>query len=354
MGTGGALLQATVRRLLQVVTLLTIAVLLIPARAAAVDFGVQFHGTWSDYTAQERSEVLDTLSANGADTVRIDVSWAMLQPHGPGPFDPWGAAQVDAAITGAADRGLKPLVTLWLAPRWATGSSDDRVAPSTPRALRAWREFTRQIAQRYSGVVAAWEVWNEPNSGDFMRGASPRTYAQVLRFAYAGLKQGSPRTPVVFGGTMYVDVAWIARVFAAGGTTYDVMSVHPYQGVADEAPEARDNGSMYRLTAVSRLRQLMVRSGHSQRKIWFTEFGWRVGTSGAGTANWKKTVTARQQAAYLVRTLELVQKKYPYVTHAYWYKDRADSGRNSRTGYGLVKPDGSPTRALTAARSYLR
>ncbi|MFI0433483.1 MAG: hypothetical protein ACH36H_10120, partial [Candidatus Nanopelagicales bacterium] len=48
-----------------------------PASAAAAvsgpAVGVQFHGTWGDYTDAQRARVLDTLKANGATTVRIDV-----------------------------------------------------------------------------------------------------------------------------------------------------------------------------------------------------------------------------------------------------------------------------------------
>ncbi|MCB0922825.1 MAG: cellulase family glycosylhydrolase, partial [Actinobacteria bacterium] len=213
---------------------------------------------------------------HGATTVRIDVSWRMLQPTGPGAFDAWGARQVDAAINAAADRGLRPLVTLWMSPQWATGSADERTPPTTSGALAAWQDFTQAMVERYGDRVDSWEIWNEPNHNDFMRGASPRAYAKVLRSANAGIKAADPSATVVFGGTQYVDVSWIRKVFAAGGTTYDVMGVHPYQGVADEAPELPDNGSMYRLGRVPALYSLMSKKGHAGRPIWFTEFGWRA------------------------------------------------------------------------------
>lgn len=351
--------QGTARRVGSVVMAVLIAVAVLAlnpvAALADVEFGAQFHGTWSDYSDSERAQVLDTLQANGATTVRIDVSWRMLQPDGPGEFDAWGAEQVDAAITAAVQRGLRPLVTLWMSPQWATGSTDERVAPSTPSALKAWRNFTRTMATEYDGRVLAWEVWNEPNHDDFMRGAEPRVYAKVLKYAYRGLKAGSPGTPVVFGGAQYVDTDWIHKVFAAGGTTYDVMGVHPYQGVADQAPETRDNGTMWRMTSIPDLRALMVAHGQAAKKIWFTEFGWQVTPTSANpsAANWERGVSAKVQAAYLVRTLKYVRAHWPYVTKVYWYKDRADSVRDDRTGYGLVKPDGSPTLALAAAKTYL-
>ena len=325
-------------------------------RATAQDsprFGVQFHGTWGDYDDNERARVLNTLSTHGASTVRIDVSWRMLQPDGPGAFDPWGVQQVDSAVDAAVARGMEPLVTLWMTPRWVTGSDDERVAPSTPQALQQWQDFAGAVAERYTGRVKAWEIWNEPNHDDFLRGADPEQYAEILQHAFAGIKQADPGAEVVFGGTQYVDVGWINKVLAAGGTTYDVMGVHAYQGRSDEAPEAPDNGTMYRMSRVPALYRLMNRFGHSDRAIWFTEFGWRASPNAAGIPHWKRGVTPRQQARYLVRTLKYVRAKMPYVARVYWYTDRADSMVMSRAGYGLVRPDGSPTRALEAASRYV-
>jgi polysaccharide biosynthesis protein PslG len=323
------------------------------ATPAGPEFGVQFHGAWSDYTDAGRAAVLNQLKRNGASTVRIDVSWRMLQPNGPGAFDPWGASQVDNAITAATSRGLKPLVTFWMAPQWASGSADELVAPASAAGLSALTDVAQTLAAKYAGKLAGWEVWNEPNSDDFLRGADPVVYANVLKAADAGFKAGDPNTPVVFGGTQYVDTDWVAKVFAAGGTAYDVMGVHPYQGVADEAPELPDDGTMWRLSHVQSLRALMDANGAAGRPMWFTEFGWSVHPTIVGSANWQRGVTAAQQADFLVRTLKFVAANYPYVAKAYWYQDRADSQDPAMSGYGLVFPDGSPTEALAAAGTYL-
>ena len=49
--------------------------------------GVNYHGLWWDMTPSRRAAVLDKLAATGAGWVRLDVSWAMLQPQGPDRFD---------------------------------------------------------------------------------------------------------------------------------------------------------------------------------------------------------------------------------------------------------------------------
>ncbi len=52
---------------------------------ATPDVGAQFHAMWTSYTDAQRIDVLNKLQACGMTTVRIDVSWAMLQPPTPRP-----------------------------------------------------------------------------------------------------------------------------------------------------------------------------------------------------------------------------------------------------------------------------
>lgn len=328
-----------------------------PAAAAtgnAPVVGVQFHGTWSNYTDAQRAMVLDTLKANGASAVRIDVSWRMLEPVKSGTFDAWGMSMVDNAIKMAAARGLKPMVTLWMAPKWANGSDDERVAPTSSAGLKGLTSVSKRLAIKYKGVVEGWEVWNEPNSDDFMRGASPVTYAKVLRAAYAGFKAGDRSVKVIFGGTMFVDDQWVAKALAAGAAgKYDIMGVHPYQGVANEAPGLPDNGTMWRLHHLPSLMAVMARYGDGAKQIWFTEFGWSAHETAAGAANWQLGVTPEQQAAYLAETIDIVRTTYPNVTRIFWYKDRAESADKNNGGYGLVFPDGSVAPALAGLKTML-
>ncbi len=314
------------------------------------EFGVQFHGTWSDYTDPERIRVLDALRTHGASAVRIDVSWRMLQPDGPGRFSEWGMALVDKAIGLAVERGMAPLVTLWMAPQWANGSADERVPPTSDVGLAGLERVARDLAAKYRGSVLAWEVWNEPNSDDFMRGASPETYARLLRAANAGFKAGDAAATVVFGGPMYIDAEWVDRVLRAGGAgNYDVMGVHPYSAVGDEAPDLPDNGTPWRMRHLPALRSVMAAHGDGAKPVWFTEFGWRVRPTPPDARNWERGVSPDTAAEYLARTFRLVAEEWPYVERVFWYKDRSDSADPARAGYGLVLPDGSAMPALAKA-----
>ena len=315
--------------------------------------GVQFKGMWADYTDAQRVQVLDKLAAAGADTVRIDVSWAMLQPDARGQFSAWGVGFVDKVVAMAASRGLHPLITLWMAPDWANGGRGERVLPDDPADFGA---IARWSAARWRGKVSAWEVWNEPNDPYFMRGADPAAYVRLLKAAYRGFKAGAPETPVVFGGTSYVDTDWVARAYAAGAAgSFDVMGTHPYQGMADAPPEKPDDGERETLDHVRVLRDLMVRNGDALKPIWFTESGWSAHTNPAGTMSWERGVSATVQADYLVRMLRHVQRQYPYVTHVFWYTERNQAtGDAHQDNFGLMTRDLRAKPAYTALKGYVQ
>lgn len=297
---------------------------------------------------------MDRLAAAGATEVRIDVSWAMLQPTGRDSYDlRWGVPFVDRVVKMATSRGLRPLVTLWLTPAWANNGAGERVLPNDPQdyaRAAAW------AAARWAGEVGAWEIWNEPNHGAFMVGADPAAYARLLRAAYPAIKAAAPQATVVFGGPSLNDTAWIERAYAAGaGGFFDVMATHPYQAVADLPPEVPDNGTKYRFTHLAGVHALMERHGDGDKPIWATEFGWSTHGNAASVADWERGVTEQQQADYMIRALELVRTTMPYVTRMYWYNDRDYNAGSTHVGsYGLLRADGSAKPVYWRLAAYLR
>jgi len=314
------------------------------------EFGSQFHGMWTSYTDQEREEVLDRLQEANIRTVRLDVSWAMLQPKDANSYDPWGVDFVDRVIAMINARDISPLVTLWLTPDWANGGQGDRVLPNDPAD---YARAAQWAAQRYAGKVIGWEVWNEPNLNDFMVGADPAAYVRLLRAAYPALKLGDPNTTVVFGGVSYNDDVWISAAYDAGAKGYfDVMATHPYMGVADAPPGTPDDGTMWTLSHAVAVRELMEARGDHDKSLWFTESGWSTHDNEPGTPNWALGVTEETQAQYLSEMMELIRTTMPWVGKVYWYAERdseAEGGTHNQN-YGLVRTDHSTKPSLIAAR----
>ncbi len=110
-----------------------------PAPRALPAFGTQFHGLWDDYSDAEREQVLDRLADSGVEWIRLDMSWAMLQPESADSYSPWGVDFADRVIGMAHERGLKILVMFWMTPGWANAGDGTELVPATPRTMRGPR-----------------------------------------------------------------------------------------------------------------------------------------------------------------------------------------------------------------------
>jgi polysaccharide biosynthesis protein PslG len=309
--------------------------------------GTMFHGMWQFYTDPERAAVLDQLAAAGVTSVRLDVSWAMLQPSGPGSYDGWGVGFVDHVIDMINQRGMRPLVLLWLTPDWANRGQGEHTLPDNPGD---YARVAKWVAARYGDRVLGWEVWNEQNSPDFLDGADPVAYTRLLKAAYPAFHAGSLATPVLFGGVQYNDTDWIKRAYDAGAKGhFDVLAVHPYLGPSDLPGTLADNGSVWTLNHVRTVHDLMAARGDGAKAIWFTEFGWSTHGNSDGTPPWALGVTEATQARYLTETVAYVRAQLPFVTRMYWYNEKdLPVGSEHVMHYGLLRADDSPKPALAA------
>ncbi len=311
------------------------------------DVGVQFHAMWSSYTDAQRVDVLTKMQNAGMTTVRIDVSWAMLQPSSGTSYDNWGVSFLDNVVAMSNAHGIKPLITLWLTPSWANNNAGERVLPTNPATYAVCAQW---VAARYTNKVVGWEVWNEENSQDFLVGADPVGYTNLLKAAYPAFHAGYAATTVVFGGLQYNDDGWLSRAYAAGARgSFDVMAVHPYMGVANASPNTADDGTMWTLKHATVVHNVMVTNGDGAKMIWFTEFGWSTHTNPPGTPNYALGVTEAGQALFLTSTINIIRHTMPWVEKVYWYteRDSAAEGNTQNANYGVLRQDQSPKPIMT-------
>ena len=303
-------------------------------KATGHQLGIQYHGLWSNMTDSRRAAVLNKIKASGAKWVRLDMSWAMIQPNR-GSYDMgWGVPKVDTVVREANQRGLKILATFWLTPSWANGGRGERTAPSNPQD---YADALAWAAKRWDGKIQAWEVWNEPNSGDFLNGANPVQYSNLLCAAYRKMKNSGVKQRVVYGGTMYNDSDWIKQTYQAGAINcYDIMATHPYTAPADDSPGQKSDGTQWSFRHVQAVRNLEKRYGKS-RPMWLTEYGWSAHRNDGSEANWEKGVTEAQQAEYATQVLDLMKTDYPYIKKAFYYEATQDNSSSTHlNGYGML------------------
>ncbi len=321
--------------------------------AALPAVGVNFHGAWSNYSDQQRTDVADKLAAAHVGWVRIDIGWSALEEDCRGCFAQWYVDDVDAAVNAAVAKGMKVLAVLWWTPTWANGGAGLAAPPAN---VADYATAAKWAAQHFAGRVSAWEVWNEPNERYFWNGTVGQ-YVRLLKAAYPAFKAGDPAAQVVLGGTAYNDTTWLQSMYKAGGKRFfDVLATHPYQGQADLPPETpdTDGSDIWLMSHVAAVHSLMARMRDAAKPIWFTEFGWSAHGNTGTEDPWDLGVTPQQQADYLTRAITYIGQNFPYVTNVFWYNDRdTDEGSPQQDNFGLLTQDLATTQAYAALQSFL-
>jgi hypothetical protein len=363
-GRGGA------RRLALLATLALLAALAIPAAASAtrgLTTGFSDGDEYQSSDASNRNLWLDRTVDAGAGIVRLGVEWPAIA--GPTkPLDPtnplsvsYNFTDIDAAVTAAESHGLKVLLSINHAPTWAEGPNRPASA-----ATGTWEpnpsdvaDFAQAVAARYSGnfmglpAVQAIEIWDEPNSGDWL---SPQFtgktftgaahYRDMLNASYKAIKSVNSKVDVVVGGTdPYGDppggpypasgarsrpvefwqqvlcvkpvkskkkkgkkpaAAKYARTAGCNGpVNFDVFAHHPIDntggGPLKSGPNRYDASTpdLGRVVSVLRGAEKAGTTNGGKHPVWVTEFWWdskppnRVGAPLATQARWI------QQSMYL-------------------------------------------------------
>jgi hypothetical protein len=336
-----------------------------PSKAAAAEPGVATDLTWG-ISPTEQQRTVAAMTDVGAGWARVTIGWHDIEPS-KGSYSSYWLADLDRAVQLSNDAGIKLVLNVIEAPQWASGSTDKQAPPRNPQDLA---EFMRFIANRYSGTVEAYEIWNEENGSRFWpAGPSPVAYTEMLKAAYVAIKATDPSATVVFGGMAQADYRFVEAAYAAGAKGYfDVMAVHPYtcwepefyywvdaneqwKGWASYTPRAGERMTKWAFLAYREVRKSMLAAG-DDKPIWFTELGWSTAN---GDPETECVVSEATQAAYLTRAFEMVESD-PYVQVVLWYNFRQDYWNTSPTyfdgGFGLMRADFTPKPAYAAFRSY--
>lgn len=135
---------------------------------------------------------LEILSALGVKWIRWELSWSAMEPR-KGVYN-W--TEMDRMVESARKNKLYVLALMSHAPKWAIAYGDKVPAhrrgddSPSPDHLDGYAEFCAKFAQRYSDVVKAYSVWNEPWEGGGISGwgASGYHYRQLTKARWRGVK----------------------------------------------------------------------------------------------------------------------------------------------------------------------
>jgi hypothetical protein len=292
----------------------------------------------------------------GADWVRLWALWQDLEPT-PGGYNQYPISLLNARIAKLKSRGVKVLVVVHRAPAWASGGRGGSAPPSNPAAFG---RFMGQIAQRVPGADA-WELWNEPDSGEFWEGGpDPAAYAALLRSAYPAIKAVQPGDVVVTGGMVGNNMDFLAALYDNGAQgSFDAVGVHTDTACLTSGPDAyyrdeRGRVGRYTFSGYREVHAVMSDHGDGAKPVWMTELGWNTqrGRCNVGEKAGTKPlgVSTRRQARFLRAAYRCVAAD-PFLGVAIWFGLQDIKGTRHARGFGLYRRN---EKAKPAARAFRR
>ena len=201
-------------------TIALLALLVLPAGAAASPRQVMSFEAPADLLDYTRAETLRQIGAFGVTQVRQVVYW---RDFAPGPtrkrkpdFDatdpeayPRGTwTRLDALMAAAQRQDIAVMLTpTGPVPTWATASKKGDVDRPSSRLFEQW---VKALVRRYGEQVDLWSIWNEPNQPQFLmpqyrkdKPFSPSHYRNLYRAAYRAIRSvpGNRRDTILLGET---------------------------------------------------------------------------------------------------------------------------------------------------------
>jgi hypothetical protein len=164
----------------------------------------------------------------------------------------------DLSAEAQMKHGLKVYQVFHDTPGWA---QREEKTHSFPDDLRDAYNFAAEMARRFKGKVAAWEVWNEPDIIHFSDELGD-SYSALLKAMYLGFKSADPELPVLLCSFAMGPGRFAETIFQNDVQNYfDIYNYHIYDKWENHAGRALKHI------------ELMRRYGLERKPVWLTEAG---------------------------------------------------------------------------------
>jgi hypothetical protein len=354
--------------------LAALAVMLMPVGAAQAGVPKVFFGITQGGTVQgpDYQKMHDTKVR----TMRISVNWKQVEPQ-PGDFH-WGNA-VDNRVAALAQNGITPLMSIYGAPQWATGSTNQAVPPLKGSALQAWKTFLKTAVKRYKkgGVfwrdspnlperpVNSWQIWNEPNLAKYFAKPgnafpadpvpnAPKAYAKFVKASDKAVGGADKHAKVILAGlsgnakSRSTDPhKFIKKFLKVKKVTkhFNAAALHPY------ASSINDYKSR-----VSKFRKALNKGGAKKKPIWLTEVGWGSASNGQRL---NKGIAGQSKLLRKSFAVTLKKRKTWKIARLFWFdwRDPAPGGPPGCSfcpSAGLLRHDGTAKPAYNNFKRYAK
>ena len=292
----------------------------------------------------------------GAGYLRQGFAWSDIETS-PGVYD---FRYYDRWMAKVAAHHIKVLPVLATPPTWQRKKVTKYMSP--PKTNAAFAHFAVALVHRYGPhgsfwaenpyvpkmPIRDWQIWNEPNLGQYWAGhPNAKQYKALLKASYKAIKKADKHADVVTAGMPESLIKhaipaskYIPQLYKAKTAKYfDTLAVNAY------APTAKGVLSVLKKTRKTMLKY-HDRSGH----MWMTEVGW--GTGGPHSRfNIGKKGQAKQ-LKLLVKGLWKAHRKLHVRGMVYYgWRDRPPYPPEYKDQWGLhtglLDSSGRPKPALT-------
>jgi len=203
--------------------------------------------------------LLDSISSAGFSYIRTDLTWYVVESR-PGSFD---YSLYDSLNNGANRRKLKTLFILdynnpHYSPPTARNRYNDAIEDSLNRVHFA--RFCGESARHFRNRNVSWEVWNEPDQGQF----PPEAFGLLFQACQDSIMRADPSATVLTGGVMNGYSYITSLLMQPGVVKADGFALHPYT-LGD--PEAS-------VQTILTLQQAIQEKFGVNKRVYSTEWGY--------------------------------------------------------------------------------
>jgi hypothetical protein len=291
----------------------------LPGPTIPEGFGVNIHFT------NAPAEELQALGTSGVRFIRMDFSWGRVErAQGQYDFSPY-----DGLLAAMSNLGIRCLFIL----DYSNRLYDDGLSPHTDEGRAAFAHFAASAAKHFAGKGVLWEIWNEPNIGQFWKPKPSAEDYSALALATIGAVRAADANAFIMGPASstlpwdFFETMGQRGVFGR----LDAVSVHPYRRGEPESVEAD----------YARLRALIERYAPG-RNLPIVSGEWGYTTV---------DVSEEQQADYLVRQrLVNLSLGIPLSIWYDWKEDGTDP-KEREHHFGTVRPDLKPKPSYAAGKT---
>jgi polysaccharide biosynthesis protein PslG len=294
--------------------------------------------------------------ASGAKYVRYFLHWQDAEPT-KGALSPAFISGYQAGLAPLVAAGVKVDLVVTGAPPWANGGAGGNTPPTDPADMAS---FMGLLATALKGKIAAYEIWNEPDNGEFWNAPiDPVRYTALVKAVYPAVKAADPTAIVLAGPFSGNDYDFLQAMYQAGAKgSFDGVAVHTDNACLNTGPGIyyRDGTRIgrYSFLGYREIHNTIVQNGDTV-PIWMTELGWSSTATqcARGDSAGKKTagVSEANQALYLQQAYHCMDSDSDVAVAEWFTLSDAGAADTEMNRYGLIRSNGTFKPSYNAFRA---